>query len=138
MEEQWKGRVTEINYEIIIKWNLNKIRICSSSIEFNHSALKSIPLEETKPFAGFAWKAKHFLFVGFLHFFLSTTFTECRGIRSKIIFYRPSNSYDSSVICSYKRKFLWSILFVNKSQRSGFAQKLLDKWSHLFICKLLK
>ena len=39
---------------------------------------------------------------------------------------------------SIKRKFFGSILFLNKSQRRGIPQRLLDKYSHLFICKSLK
>ena len=34
-----------------------------------------------------------------------------------------------------KRKFFGSILFLNKSQRRGIPQGLLDKYSHLFICR---
>ena len=54
------------------------------------------------------------------------------------MFYRPSNSLFNPAICSYKRKFFWSILFLNKSQQRGIPQRLLDKCSHLFIYNLLK
>ena len=50
-----------------------------------------------------------------------------RGIRSKKIFYRPSCSWYNPVICCYKWKFFWSILFLNKSQRS-----------HLFVLHIIK
>ena len=50
-----------------------------------------------------------------------------RGIRSKKIFYRPSGSWYNPVICCYKWKFFWSILFLNKSQRS-----------HLFVLHIIK
>ena len=33
------------------------------------------------------------------------------GIRSKIIFYRPLNSSNNSVICCYKKELFWSIFF---------------------------
>ena len=37
-----------------------------------------------------------------------------------------------------ERKFFWSILFQNKSQRRAIPYRLLDKYSHLFICTSLK
>ena len=39
---------------------------------------------------------------------------------------------------SIKTGFCWSILFQNKSQRRGISWRLLDKYSHLFICMSLK
>ena len=37
-----------------------------------------------------------------------------------------------------KRNFFGSILFQNKPQRSGIPPRVLDKYSHLFICISLK
>ena len=36
------------------------------------------------------------------------------------------------------RKVFWSILFQNKSQRRVIPHRLLDEYSHLFICMSLK
>ena len=57
---------------------------------------------------------------------------------AKKIFRRPSNSQYNSAICYYKRKFFWSILFLNMSLQRGIPQRLLNKCSHLCIYKLLK
>ena len=72
----------------------------------------------------FAWKAKH-LFRNIGEF-------------GEKIFYRPLISLYNSVICCYKRKLFWSILFVNKPQRRGISKRLFDKCCHLFICISLK
>ena len=63
-------------------------------------------------------------------------------------FYRVSGESEQKIIlmtieqltkfCCYKRRFFWSILFLNKSQRRGIFQCLLDKCDHLFICMSLK
>ena len=37
-----------------------------------------------------------------------------------------------------ERKLFWSILFQNKSQRRVISYRLLDRYSHLFICTSLK
>ena len=77
-----------------------------------------------------------FLF-SFFSFFCQP-YPEYRRIRSKKIFYRPSNSWSIQLFVPIKRKFVGFILFQNKSQRRGIPQRLVDKYSHLFICMLLK
>ena len=77
-----------------------------------------------------------FLF-SFFSFFCQP-YLEYRRIRSKKIFYRPSNSWSIQLFVPIKRKFVGFILFQNKSQRRGIPQRLVDKYSHLFICMLLK
>ena len=74
-----------------------------------------------------------------LHFsvffcFSATFFPEYRAIQSKKYFtdQRSANAIELFACC-YKRKFFWSILFLNKSQRRGIPQRLLDRCSHLFI-----
>ena len=64
--------------------------------------------------------------------FFSTAFPEYRGIWSKKIFYRPSNSLYKSVICCYKKTFFRSILFLDKLLRNSLETR------HLFIYMLLK
>ena len=63
---------------------------------------------------------------------------EYRGSQSKKIFYRLSHSQCNPVNCCYKRRFFRSIVLLNKSQQMGILQRLVDKCSHLFICKSLK
>ena len=63
---------------------------------------------------------------------------EYRGIQSKKIFYRLSNSSCNPVNCCNKRRFFRSIVLLSKSQQMGILQRLVDKCSHLFICKSLK
>ena len=65
----------------------------------------------------------------FLYFLLN--FSRIPG-NSENIFCRPSNCWCSSVICCYKGKFFWSILFLKKSQRRGTLLRLFVKGSHLF------
>ena len=63
----------------------------------------------------------------FFFCFSATFFPEYWGSWGKKVLYGPSNSYYNSVIGYYKRKFIWSILFL-----------FLDKCTQLFICTALK
>lgn len=76
-------------------------------------------------FFAFACKAQHFEIAIFS--FFCTTFLEYGGIRSKKIFYTPSNSYYNSFICCYERKFFLFIL-LNKPQ-GDFTRGYLINWA---------
>ena len=73
--------------------------------------------------------------------FSATFFTEYQGIRSKKVLYRSLNSYRNSVICYYKRRFFWSILFLNQSQRREMPPETTSKIQapvYLYIIKIAR
>ena len=85
-----------------------------------------------------AWKAKRFCICRFFPSSYLRFFRNIGEFGAKKSLYTPMNSQDNSVICCDKRKFFWSVLFLNKSQRRAHLQILLDKCSHLSICISLK
>ena len=62
-----------------------------------------------------------FLF-SFFSFFCQP-YPEYRRIRSKKIFYRPSNSWYNSVICSYKKEIFWVYSFSEQVAAKGNSQE---------------
>ena len=74
----------------------------------------------------------------FFFLFFCQRYPEYRGIRSKKLFYRPLTVITIQLFVPVKRKFFWSILFQSKSQQTVIPYRLLDKYSHLFICISLK
>ena len=55
-------------------------------------------------------------------------------IQSKIYFIDHQTANAIQLFVPIKRKFFGSLLFQNKLQRRGIPHRLLDKYSHLFIC----
>ena len=66
--------------------------------------------------------------------FLSRLFRNIEEFAAKKYFtdYRTANTIQ--LVVAIKGHFFWSILFLNKSQRRGISQKLVENCSHLFIC----
>ena len=58
------------------------------------------------------------LFFSFYSIFCQP-YREYRRIRSKKIFYRPSNSWYNSVLCSYKKEICWVYSFLRTSCSEG-------------------
>ena len=82
-------------------------------------------------------KHSAFQLPGYLISSLVKTFLEYRRIQSKkyITDYRTANAIQ--LIVAIKGDFL-VYSFLNKSQQMEFLQKLVDEFSHLFICKSIR
>ena len=78
------------------------------------------------PTIAFACKVWCFAVSLLFVFFPHRDFSRISGKSEQKIFYRPSNNWYNSVSCFHERKFSWSILFLNMSQRSGIPWK--SKW----------
>ena len=61
-----------------------------------------------------------------------------REFGAKIYFTDHRTANTIQLFVPIKRKFIGSILFQNKLQQKGIPQRLLDKYSHLFIFISLK
>ena len=72
-------------------------------------------------------------FLSLLLLLLCQFFRNIGEFAAKKKFHRPINNEHNQVICHYKRRFLWSILFLSKSQQRVIPQRLIDKCSSLLI-----